>query len=271
MKKFSIIHIPVLSFYSKELYRDVGLNWKGAGFVYLLLLLAICWIPVMINVHIGLVDFVNNEAPAAVEQIPRITIADGEVSIEEPQPYYIMKPDSNDVLAIIDTTGEIESLEEIEDSNAICLLTKTNIIMRQSGVETRTYDLSKVENFVLGGDDIMGWLRIFGKFFAIAAYPFALMGSYVYRIVQSLIYAAIGLLFVSVCKVKLPYNALLRLAIVAVTPCIIVGAILGVAGVYVPWLLYPLVALGYLFYGVKATSPEPPGQEEILRPENTGI
>ena len=66
-------------------------------------------------------------------------------------------------------------------------------------------------------------------------------------------------------------NALLRLAIAAVTPCIIAGTILDITGIYVPWLLYPLVALGYLFYGVKATSSEPPGQEEILRPENTGI
>ncbi len=271
MKKFSIIHIPVLSFYSKELYRDVGLNWKVAGFAYLLLLLAVCWIPVMISVHMGFSDFVNNEAPGFVEQVPRITIADGELSIEEPQPYHIKLPDSNDVLAIIDTTGEIESLEEIKDANVIFLLTKNNIIMRQSGVETRTYDLSDVENFVLDGYDIMGWLRIFGKFFAIAAYPFALICSYVYRIVQALIYAAIGLLFASVCKVKLPYNALLRLAITAVTPCIIVGTILDIAGIHVPWPLYPAVALGYLFYGVKATSPEPPGQEEILRPQNTGI
>ncbi|MFC1738707.1 DUF1189 domain-containing protein [Planctomycetota bacterium] len=271
MKKFSIIHIPVLSFYSKELYRDVGLNWKGAGFAYLLLLLAVCWVPVMINVHMVFSDFVNNAAPAVVEQVPRITIADGEVSIEEPQPYYIKLPDSNDVLAVIDTAGEIESLEDVEDTNAILLLTKNKVIMRQSGLETRTYDLSEVKKFAFGGDDIMGWLRIFGKFFAIAAYPFALICSYVYRIIQALIYAAIGLLFASVCKVKLPYNALLRLAIAAVTPCIIVGTILDITGIYVPWPLYPLVALGYLFYGVKATSPEPPGQEEILRPQNTGI
>jgi hypothetical protein len=32
MKKFSIIHLPLMSFFSEALYRDVGLHWKGTGF-----------------------------------------------------------------------------------------------------------------------------------------------------------------------------------------------------------------------------------------------
>jgi hypothetical protein len=40
-KKYSIFHIPVFSFFSRELYRDVGMHWKGVNFLYLLLLLAI--------------------------------------------------------------------------------------------------------------------------------------------------------------------------------------------------------------------------------------
>jgi len=268
MKKFSIIHIPVFSFFSKELYRDVGLYWKGVNFSYLLLLLAICWIPMMSKVHIAFSNFVDNEAPAVVEQVPEITITDGEVSIKEPQPYYIRIPKcgGGDILAIIDTTGTIKSLE---DPNAICLLTKTNIMWRQGEFEIRTIDLSEVKNFALDSERIMGWLNIARKFLVIIIYPFALLGSYLYRIVQALIYAAIGLLFASWCKVTLSYTALLRLAVVAVTPCVIINTILGLAGIHLPYigLLYLLVALAYLLFGVKASSQT---QEEFQWPRGNG-
>jgi len=268
MKKFSIIHIPLLSFFSKELYRDVALNWKGVGAVlgYLLLLLAVCWIPAMVEMHIGFANFVDNEAPKLVEQVPEIKITDGQVSIEQPQPYYINDPDSNDVLAIIDTTATITSLE---DPNAMCLLTKNNIMWRESELEIRTIDLPEVKNFVLNSERIMGWLHTAGKFLVIIIYPFALLGSYLYRIVQALIYAAIGLLFAKWCKIVLPYLALLRLAIVAVTPCIIVSTVFSVADVYLPygWLFYLLVALGYLFYAVNACSQTPPAQQDTQFPQ----
>ena len=265
-KKFSIIHLPVLSFFSQALYRDVGLHWKGTGFAYLLLLLAVCWIPVMIEAHIGFSNFVTTEAPAVVEQVPQITITDGEVSIEEPQPYYIKAPGSLEVLAIIDTTGTITSLQ---DPNTMCLLTKTEVITRKSELQTQTFDLSNVEHFVLDSDRIMRWLHTIKKFLIIIIYPFALFGSYLYRIVQALIYAAIGLLFAKWCKIVLPYLALLRLAIVAVTPCIIVSTVFSVAVVYLPygWLFYLLVALGYLFYAVNACSQTPPAQQDTQFPQ----
>ncbi|MHC4159706.1 MAG: DUF1189 family protein [Planctomycetota bacterium] len=213
MKKFSIIHIPVLSFFSKDLYRDVGLHWKGLNFAYLLLLLAICWVPAIIKIHIAFSNFIDNEAPLVVEQVPEITITDGEVSIKEPQPYYITDPENDDILAVIDTTDTINSLE---DTDALCLVTKTSVIYRKNELQTQTVDLSQVENFVLDSDRITGWLQIAKKLLAVTIYPFALLGSYFYRIVQALIYAAIGLLFASLCKARLSYAALLRLAIVAV-------------------------------------------------------
>jgi len=271
MKKFSIIHIPVLSFFSKELYRDVGLYWKGVNFSYLLLLLAICLIPTMIKMHIGFADFVNNDVPTVVEQVPEITITDGQVSIEEPEPYYIKDPDSGDVIiAIVDTTGTIKSLE---DPNTICLLAKTNIMWRQGEFETRTIDLSEVKNFVLDSERISGWLHTARKFLVMAIYPFALLGSYLYRIVQALIYAAIGLLFALWCKVTLSYATLLRLAVVAVTPSVLVKTILGIAGAHLPYagLIYLVAALAYLFFGVHATAQTTGPQQETQFPQQMEI
>ncbi|MHC4062066.1 MAG: DUF1189 domain-containing protein [Planctomycetota bacterium] len=271
MKKYSIIHVPVLSFFSGALYRDVGLLWKGTGFAYLLLLLAVCWIPAMIQIHTGFSNFITNDAPLVINQVPEITITNGEVSIEEPQPYYIKAPDSNQVLAIIDTTGTITSLE---DESTMCLVTRTEVITRKSDVQTQTFDLSEVEDFVLDGDLIMGWLRTAGKFAVVIIYPFALFGSYVYRIIQALIYAAVGLLFAKLCNTTLSYTTLLRLAVVAVTPAIIISTVVGIAEVNLPpyaLLFYLVVALGYLFFGVKACSEQPETQQDMQFPQPTGI
>ena len=259
MRRYSIFHVPVLSFFSKKLYIDVARNWKGINFSYLLLLLAICWIPTMIQMHVGLADFVNNEAPALVNQVPEITITDGRVSIEETQPYYIKDPDSDEPLAIIDTTGQVESLE---DSDAVCLLTKTKIMWKKNEFETQTVDLSKVKHFILNSERITGWLHIGRKFLVVVIYPFALLGSYAYRIVQALIYAAIGLLFASLCKTALSYAALIRLAVVAVTPCIIVSTIRGLTDTSIPAFLYLVAALVYLFFAVKSISGIPEVHED---------
>jgi len=259
MRRYSIFHVPALSFFSKKLYIDVGQNWKGANFLYLLLLLAICLIPTMINLHRGISNFVNNEAPAIVNQVPEITITDGQVSIKETQPYYIKDPDSNEPLAIIDTTGQIESLE---DTDAFCLLTGNKVITKKSEFENRTYDLSNVKAFVVDSERITGWLQIGRKFLVVVIYPFVLLGYYMYRIVQALIYAAIGLLFASFCKTTLSYAALIRLAVVAVTPCIIVGTILGLTDTSIPPFLYLVAALVYLFFAVKSISGIPEVHED---------
>ncbi len=274
MKKFSIIHIPVFSFFSAELYRDVGLNWKGVAYGYLFLLLAVCTVPRMFKLHKVLSAFIDEQSPQLVNQIPKITIEKGEVHIDEPQPYYITvpdynNPDSNKVAAIIDTTGQIQSLD---DTDAFVLLTKTKLLSRQSETEVRTYDLSQIKHFVLEQSTIMKWLDITKKVLVPMLYPFVLAGSFAFRIIQSLIYAAIGLIFAAWCKTKLSYPALIRLAVTALTPVIIVKTIFECAFVRIPYigLWFFLAAMLLLFYGVKACSQatESAAIEDELRPGN---
>lgn len=269
MKKFSIVHIPPLSFFSKDLYTDVAMNWRGVNFLYLFLLLVICWVPRMFQLDKFFSRLVETELPPVISQVPEISITDGEVSIKEPQPYSIKNPKGDKVLAIIDTTGKINSLEK---NGPYCLLTKNALIIRKSEVETRTYSLSQIKNFVLTSDRLTTWIRIFKKVFVAAIYPIAVFSSFITRIIQALIYAAIGLLFASWCRITLTYKSLIRMAVVAVTPCIIIKTVIASAGVQLPWanLIYLLLALAYLFFGVKATAEEITKQQEIQPPEQPG-
>jgi len=90
-----------------------------------------------------------------------------------------------------------------------------------------------------------------------------------FRIVQALIYAAVGLLFALWCKVTLSYATLLRLAVVAMTPCLLAKTIFGIADIHLPYatLIFLVITLAYLFFAVKANSEIILIQEEAKDPE----
>ncbi len=259
MKRYSIIHPFALSFFSRELYQDVAKNWKGTGFLYLALLLAACWIPGMIKIGASFSDFVKKEISPLLEEFPEITIKNGEVSINEPMPYFLGDPDTGAVVAIIDTTGEITDLEGADER---VLLTKNKLILRKNKMETRGYDLSQINDLKLTREKIRSWLDTARKWLPFALYPFCWFGSFVYRIAQSLIYAVIGLIFVSVLKAGLQYQALIRLSVIAITPPVILETIRDLVGRKIPFwsLLCFLIAMGFLFFGMRANAkkPEPP-------------
>lgn len=204
--------------------------------------------------HADIAQFVDEEAPKLVSQIPKITFANGEASIEGDQPYTIRDPQTGQAIVVFDTTGSIASLK---DTDAIGLITKTEATFRKNDMETRTFSFKEIKAFTLDRDVITGWLGTAKKFVAPAAYPFALLGSFVFRVVQLLIYAAIGLIFASWCKTRRTYPELLRLAAVAVTPVIIIKTVLGAAQIRipVPWLLFFFLgAMGYLLFGILAAA-----------------
>ena len=253
MKRYSILHPFALSFFSKELYNDVAHHWRGAGFLYLLLLLTICWVPTCIKVAADFFKFANAEAPGIVDQVPNITITNGEVSISEQMPYTIKNPKNDETLAIIDTTGQTT----VESSNVPVLLTKTSLMIRQTNrSESRVYNLSGVKQFSLTKERLYSWLDLAKTFLPIIIFPFMLLGSYVYRILQALLYAAIGLIFVSVLNSGLTYTALLRLSVIAITPVLILDTIRSLTGPTIPfwWLICFLIAMGYLYFGVKSST-----------------
>lgn len=258
MKRYTFIHAPVLSFFSKAFYRDVGQYWRGTGLAYLLIILALFWIPAIIKAQLGVGRFVDTASKKITEQIPAVTISHGKVSTDVPTPYYIRDPDSGTPLVIIDTTGEKETLDTAPAE--ILLLTKSKLIMRNQR-ETRTIDLSTVESFYLDRARVEGWLATGRAWFVPVAYPLVVLFSFVFRTLQILIYALIGLLFAHLLQTSLSYKTLLRLAAVAITPVLVLDLIMDFLPFRIPlWSLLGVgVGLGYLFFAVKANvEPEAP-------------
>jgi fatty acid desaturase len=175
-------------------------------------------------------------------------------------------------VVIIDTTGGITSLDR---SPAVVLLTRTKLIAKKREQETRVYDLSGLEEFSLDRERVQSWATAIAQWLAAGLYPFALIGSFIYRMVQALIYALIGLLFARGVNASLSYGALVRLSVFALTPVLILCTVndllpvplhagpssapnreLALLPVSLPlwWLICFIVAMGYLFFAVKSNA-----------------
>ncbi len=250
MKKFSLYHIPILSFFSTALYRDVALNWKGICFVYLFLLLAACWVARAFDMHHEIAQFIDDEAPVIVSQIPTITIQNGQASIDEPQPYAITDPETGQMIAVIDTTGTITTLEQ---AGAPILLTKTQALFQKSDIETRTFNLSEVGDYILDQETINYWAGLTKSYLAPILYPFLLLAAFIYRIVFLLVYALIGMIFNAILNNNLTYPQLLRLSAVAITPSLIITTVLSLFDTPFPGVVSFLLAMIYLFIGIKVS------------------
>ena len=253
MKRYSIFHPLVLSFFSKSLYRDVGKHWRGTGLLYLLVVLALFWIPTIIKGHLEMSRWVAGDSKEITKQIPAITISNGQVSTDVPTPYFIKDPKTGATIAIIDTTGQYKTLDE---TDAKLLLTKSKVIISKSATETQTYYLSSVQSFYVDRARVEGWLGILGRWFGPVLYPLAVIFSFIFRAIQMLIYALIGLLFVKILHAKLDFKTLMRLAAIAITPVLILDLLFEFVPLHIPrWSLVGIViALGYLFFAVKVNA-----------------
>ena len=114
------------------------------------------------------------------------------------------------------------------------------------------YDLSKVQNFYLDGPTVDRWQRLLGTWGIVLLYPFAVAGSFVYRMFQSLFYSLIGLVLAQRVHCSLTYAGILSVTIVAITPAVLLKTVVWISGISIPfsWMLYFVVALAYVAFGL---------------------
>jgi len=255
MKRYSYLHALVLSFFSKSFYQDLGRNWKGTGLLYLFILVLVVWIPTMIKMQVGLSRFVAQEAPQVTQQIPRITIKNGQASTDVQTPYFI-KDEKGQPIAIIDMTGEYENLD---NTPASLLLTKTKLVTRNQR-KTTIYDLQPVGSFEMDRESVENWLPTLKRWFVPVLFPIVIIGTFVFRAIQILLYAAIGLLFAKLVNTSLSYQTLMRLAAVALTPVLLLNLLFEFLPFSIPfwWVWGTIIGLAYLFLAVKSNAESTP-------------
>jgi hypothetical protein len=125
---FSYFQALYLSFYSSRLYVDVGKRWKGFGFLYTLLLVSILSIPLGVKWSIRYNDIVNLNIIQLIDNLPTLYVQNGALEFDKPMPF-LVKNNKNEVLAVIDSTGQINTVNDMDSKypNASLLVTKNNI------------------------------------------------------------------------------------------------------------------------------------------------
>lgn len=256
MNRYNMLQAIYMSFYSKDLYRDVATAWGAKTFLYLLILLTLSWILLSYQIQHALNLAYQHNSDKIVEQIPVITIKDGKISTPENRPYIIVNPDSKEKIAIIDVSG---SYKTIEQAQTPILVTQTQLITQPKEGETKINEIPANFNFVADPKVIKGYVEKYLGFVWIVFLVLFTIGSYIYRVIQALLYAIIGRVGSALFGFHLNYDKILSIAMVAITPVIVLSTILDFFGVVFPYesLLYFFLAMFYLFYGMSANKSKP--------------
>jgi len=270
VRRFSNFQALLLSFYSGDLYDDVANHWKGAGLLYQLILIALATVAVAIRVHVGMAHFATHEAPPVIAQVPTIHIVNGEVSVNRLTPITIHDPNAGKDLAIIDTSGEVTSLEGTE---ARILLTRNQLIVLRRPGFTQVYDLRNIKNLTLDRPTMMQWLHLLAAWCAILCSPFILAGLYAGRMIVLLICSTILFLVGRSGHSPLDFSASTRLASVALTPATLIEVLLDAIGVKPGYwgFLWMVLAVGYLVFAFRSRTGSVPEVSSREAPVGTEI
>lgn len=256
MKQFSVLQAPVLAFFSRDFYRDVAKNWKGAGFGALFLMLLVFWTAISIRTFFTISQQLESaEVNLLIEKLPTMDIKDGQLAIDKPSPYTIYLPGSEtEPLITFDTSGKLKTLEDTNGAKA--LATAKELLVKKED-ETQAFPWKSLGNsFHATPSDVKSAMKTFGVFLFGASWVCGIF-IFVGHILAALIYGLIGLIMD---RNKLGYGTCLRVATLAMTPAVVLSSLWSILGIQIPaWTLITIpLSLGYLYFGLASLDPETP-------------
>jgi hypothetical protein len=219
---------PLRTFYSAALYRDLARRRTGTGLLYLWMLVACVWtiqaLRLWFTFQQGLAA--DGGLRAFIDQMPAITINQGIVSADVEQPYRWSDPSDPSFVLVIDTTGATN----VDDLDKGVLLTESQLHVKRSAYETRTFELREVEHFSVDSTRLMGWARPLQVVLMLATAVGMTLVIGLYRTVLALGLAGYALLLGRAFQVPLDFQAGLRCATAAMTPAILGAFVAGLLG-----------------------------------------
>ncbi len=252
MIRYNYFQALVMSFYSKDLYRDVKENWGGHAILYLLLLLAITWLPITYFMQKGINDHFPGVLDVVFGQMPEVNIKNGIVQTPENRPYFFTDPDNKQIFGIIDTSGKFNTIDK---SKAVILVTKNQFITSNNHNEVKTYNISPSLNLHIVPDVYKKTLAEWFRWVWVLIFPLFIIFSFVWRLLQGLFYAIFGKIFAVISGQDIGYLKIFVLTLISITPTIILQTILGIFNISFPfqWFFNFVLAIGYLIFAIRST------------------
>jgi hypothetical protein len=253
-RRYSIWQAFGLSFYSRDLYRDVKENWRGTGFGLLFILIAFLGVARAVQFQF----WAAKNLPDFAQKIPEFTMEKGILSTEvKPQPYRL---DSADGCLVIDTTGKIQTLDQIpgiEGLKSVYLVTKTGYFSRRvrlGRVVDETHPFKPSYNFNATRENLDRWTAAIVRWSGTVLFVFYLPFVFLFEALALLIYALIGVLFAEMSHQELDYGDSLRLAVVSHIPVLFLFLVPALFQIKIPlsvlWSF--LVSSGYIYFAVSS-------------------
>jgi len=252
-----------LSFFSKDLYQQVATKWKGFAFQYLVGMIFIAWLIIAGGLYLIIDTQLHGPLGDIINKLPAIKVKDGTMIIDKPSPYLVeLKQGSTSVpVAVFDVTTD----EPKPDTQAPFLLCKHSFFLG-SGAQASQFEWKQFEGIDYNqstyksvADGVKTYLPI-GLF--VLGVPIWFIG----LALQSFIYGAVGLAIAGMSNIKLTYAELVRLAVVAMTPGMIIEPLIKMA---IP-LVVPgsrevlnmlpfglLTTIGFFCFGIMANKSAP--------------
>jgi hypothetical protein len=250
MRKYGCLQAIIKSFYSADLYRDAAQNWGGGVLLYLLLVLTICWALLSITIQKAVNIQYSTFSGQYFPQLPNMALKEGELKTPENKPYFIVDSHNN-VVAIIDTSGQYKNLDK---NPAEVLITKNAVIYKDKSSENKSHQFSSDLTLDIKPAAIKSHLEVAVNWLWVILFPILLLFSFLYRLIQAALYAVIGELFAMLSNVSLTYGQVFRITIFAITPAIFVGTVLDWFSITFShlWLTCFAISMGYLVFGIRS-------------------
>ena len=254
MKKYSGWQAVYMSFFSGDIYRDVARNWRGVGYLYLLCLVAGTWAVIafagQLIVNTGLDKYVQ----PVVSKWPTVTVKNGKLSIDKPTPYII--PVTDKWCIDFDRSDDAKLPAGMEAGYLFTPSALHQIDSEGTDKSVLSFDQLGSSEMVFDQATLQGFVSGLKQWFGIGLFVLVTPAMTLFCMVQTLLYALIGLIVSNVMNIGLTYGQLVRISSVALTPGLVLEAITRATGHPVPiWgLIAMAIAIGYVIFGVRANS-----------------
>jgi Protein of unknown function (DUF1189) len=264
-KPFPFWQAPYLAWFSKPFYQAVAQRWRGLALTYLLALVAVTWLPNAFRLNGRMENFRNNDLPPILEQVPKLEIMGGEIQTDVKMPYRIIDPNSQETLVVIDKNATEKDFDRLD---TFVLITKNQVISNRTSFN-RSFNLADLEGVSVDKESLGRWIDGGIAWTRTLAYPLLVINSWSYRFFQALLFGVLGLIIANTIQARLPYAAVVRLSVIALTPVILIRTLLNFFSISVPlwWLVAFAITVVYLYQAIKANQ----GYSELEEGTGSGV
>lgn len=237
---------------SFRFYKEIAFQRVSKSMGYFFLFIFLITLVLSMKFSTALIQGMGEINKEIGDRLPEIRIKDGVVLTTAQEPFII---EEKDFIFIIDTTGKTITIAPSYKQGI--LLTKNKLFYKQSEIETREYDLSKIKSFTLNKEAMERWRKVFSRF----ALPILLVSLYPYyivvKLIQILLFSLIALIVNTITKANLKYENLFNISLFALTPPALLATVFTLAGLKIPfiWLLYIIVYIIFIIGGIRSCRP----------------